>query len=64
MYLIYPGKIKKIKFLWSGLKKNAESTRRKGVLTFYSIVLWISTQKGHERPGEHQFQLLYLNRVP
>lgn len=39
--------------------KNAESTRRKVVVTFYSIVLWTSTHRGHERPGEHELQLLH-----
>lgn len=31
---------------------SAESTRRKVVVTFYSIVLWISARRGYERSGE------------
>lgn len=57
MHLISTGKKKGI--LWSGLKKNAESTRREVAVTFYSIVLWISTHRGHERSGEHELQLVY-----
>lgn len=61
MHLISTGKKNKSFGLDS---KNAESTRRKVVVTFYSIVLWINTHRGHKRPGEHELQLLHPSRVP
>lgn len=61
MLLISTGK-KKYYLIW--IQKTAESPRRKVLMTFYSIVFWISTSKGHEKPREHELQLLYPSRVP